>query len=99
MVVSAFARHDGQVTARQAGRRSLELAEMYSDFGIANPPWRHALARAHRIGMKALNGSYLRELRARSLRGTPLAGPDGATVTAAVQRLNPSVPVPSPTAG
>jgi glycosyltransferase involved in cell wall biosynthesis len=95
VVVSGFSRHPGQVTARMTEKALAESAAVRADFGIVNPGWRHRLSRAHRIARKTLNGGYARELRARSLRGTPLAGPaSDPVVAAAVTRLNPSVPLP-----
>ena len=99
VVMSGFSRHEGQVTARHTERSQLEQAAIREDFGIVNPPWRHHLSRAHRAALKTVNGSYLRQYRARDLRGTPLAG--GVTdpvAVAAARRLNPVVPVPGPLA-
>ena len=95
VVVSGFSRHPGQVTARMSEQALAESAAVRADFGIVNPLWRHYLSRTHRMARKTLNGGYARELRARSLRGTPLAGPAGDPVVAAtVRRLNPGVPLP-----
>jgi glycosyltransferase involved in cell wall biosynthesis len=91
VVMAGFTRHPDQVTARLAGRRLVEMGEMRRELGIATPPWRHGLARAYRIARKALNGSYVREIRARALRGAPLTGPDGDAVAV---RVNPSLRIP-----
>ena len=100
VVVSGFSRHDGQVTARHTERSAYEQAAIRADFGIDNPHWRHLVARGYRAALKATNGSYLRELRTRSLRGTPLAGgPGDPEVAAALRRINPRIPVPAPAAG
>jgi glycosyltransferase involved in cell wall biosynthesis len=76
LVVSGFTRHPGQVTARETDRSRAEKAALLAEFGVVNPRWRALLARAHRSSRKALNGGYLRELRARRLRGVPLTGAD-----------------------
>ncbi|HLM07995.1 MAG TPA: glycosyltransferase family 2 protein [Blastococcus sp.] len=93
-VAAGFARHDGQVTTVQAELHEVEADALRVDFGVVNPTWRRYLARARRIGLKTVNGGYLRELRARRLRGTRLAGPAGdPAVLAAAARLNPMIPV------
>jgi glycosyltransferase involved in cell wall biosynthesis len=92
VVMAGFTRHPDQVTEQLAGRRLVELAEMRRDLGIVTPPWRHYLARAQRIALKALNGSYLREIRARAWRGAPLTGAGAAPV-------NPGLPVPGQPVG
>jgi glycosyltransferase involved in cell wall biosynthesis len=100
VVVSGFSRHDGQVTARQAAVAVAEMETARAELGVRNPPWRHYAARARRIVRKTVNGSYLRELRARPLKGTPLAAPAGdAGVAAAVARLNPQIAQPTEAAG
>jgi glycosyltransferase involved in cell wall biosynthesis len=91
VVMSGFSRHPGQVTTQQAGRHPVELDEMRRDLGILSPPWRHYIARAYRIGLKTVNGSYVRQLRAKRLAGTTLAGPSSDLVVATVARLNPQV--------
>jgi hypothetical protein len=96
VVVSGFSRHDGQVTARQAAVAVAEMEAARAELGVHNPPWRHYAARARRILRKGLNGSYLREVRARRFAGTLLAGPAGdPAIAAVVARLNPQIPQPS----
>ena len=93
LVVSGFARHPGQVTARTTDRGGLEQVAVRAEYGIVNPRWRHRLSRLHRMALKTLTGGYARELRARRLRGAALSGPAGdPAVAAAVARLNPGVP-------
>ena len=99
VVMAGFTRHPDQVTERLAGRWLVELGEMHRDLGIVSPPWRHYAARAYRIAMKTLNGSYLREIRARALRGAPLTGSDAGAVAPVAARINPSLPVPRRPAG
>ena len=95
VVVSGFSRHPGQVTARMAEKARAESVAVRADFGIRNPEWRRYLSRAHRMALKTANGSYARELRARSLRGVPLVGaPDDLRVAEAAVRLNPHIPMP-----
>ena len=89
LVVAGFTRHPGQVTTRMVEKAQAESVAVRADFGIVNPRWRHWLSRAHRMALKGTNGSYLRELRARSLRGAPLTGQEGARTAA---RLNPTLP-------
>ena len=84
MVVAGFSRHDGQVTARETERSAFEQQAIRDDFGIDNPRWRHYVSRAHRAALKTVNGSYLRQLRARKLRGAPLAGPGAEQAVADV---------------
>jgi GT2 family glycosyltransferase len=91
-VAAGFTRHAGQVTARQAELAAAEAHALRADFQVANPPWRHYLARAHRIGLKTVNGGYVRELRARRLRGRPIAGAAQAADTRAIlARVNPGI--------
>lgn len=93
VVVSGFTRHDGQVTARQAERFGVELGEMRTEYGISGAAVPRLLARGQRIARKTANGGYLRELAARPLAGSPLAGPAGdLAVSAAAARLNPRIP-------
>jgi hypothetical protein len=92
LVVSGFTRHPGQVTARETDRSRAEKAALLQEFGVVNPPWRALLARAHRSSRKTVNGGYLRELRARRLRGAPLTGTDGdPVVRQAAALLNPGL--------
>ena len=92
-VAAGFTRHPGQVTTVQAVRAAEEARDLRQDFGVRNPPWRHGLARARRIGLKSVNGGYARELAAKRLRGTPLALFTGAPLPTAVTRLSPAIPV------
>ena len=90
LVVSGFTRHPGQVTARETDRSRAEKTALLDEFGVDNPRWRALLSRAHRSSRKALNGGYLRELRARRLRGAPLTGMAGDPVVGrATALLNP----------
>ena len=93
VVVSGFTRHDGQVTARQAQRSRVELAEMRAEYGISGATLPRLLTRGLRIARKTGNGGYLRELAARPMAGSPLTGPPGdLAVAAAAGRLNPRIP-------
>ena len=98
VVMAGFSRHDGQVTARETQRSAFEQRAIRADFDIVNPTWRHLVSRAHRSALKTVNGSYLRQLRARTLRGAHLAGP-GDEALAVAARLNPQVPLPGRPAG
>jgi hypothetical protein len=95
-VAAGFTRHPGQVTARLAERAAAEADALRADFGVVNPPWRHYLSRARRIGLKTINGAYARELRVRRLRGAPLAGsPEDPHTQAILARVNPGISVPA----
>lgn len=84
-VVSGFTRHPGQVTARETDRSRAEREAFYNQFGIRNPVWRRSLSRGHRIALKATNGSYVRQAKARRWRGQQLCGPEGEALA---ERLN-----------